>query len=303
MARRYQVTESIPLGTPSDPNTLAVQGVVDLPLLLSQRLQKNIRQGRVINIHSVKASIDAPSAGNLDLGGAVVGELRHCQATNNSAKAWRHLFAVWRKQKSQQVEGVGPMVRYDDFELGYNSSFLGNNRISTVYASGINDAQSEHVVLYGASSEGSVVTLEDTFESMRPQPSPSRFPLSNAVGKESKFTSEFPPTVISPFGASWSAQDNQVSHDSGAQVQQPTTYIQDSASLCGLVYYQAKLLPENVGATVQDDLVLELTFTVSIGSSLATIPSRKNRRMSSYKWTSHNRKSRKWKTYRKRGRK
>lgn len=275
MAKRYQLTHKVDLSTPSDPTSYVAQGVVDLPILLSQRLQKNIRQGRVINIHSVKASLDTQGAGSdLDLGGAIVGEIRHCPATKNSAKAWRHLFAVWRKQKSQIVSGIGPSVRYDDFEIAFNSSFMGGGRTSTLYATGINDPTPEAIVMYGSSADGSHVSLEDTFESMQPQHEPSRFPISNNVVKASKYTSEFPNTVVSPFSCSWSAHDNQEFHDSGAQAQQPTTYIQDSASLCGVVYYQARMLPENVALTEQDDMTLELTFTVSIGMPLAKVPRR-----------------------------
>lgn len=307
MARKYQVQHTVNLSTPSDPNTFVAQGVVDLPVLLSQRLQKNIRQGRVFNIHSVKASLhDQQGAGhNLDLGGAIVGEIRHTPATSNSCKAWRHLFAVWRKQKSQIVSGIGPQVRYDDFEVAFNSNYV-TSRTSNLYATGINDPTPESVVIYGGSTEGSHVTLEDTYESMQPTPNPSRFPLSNNVVKEAKFTNEFPNTVKTPFSAHWSAQDNQATHDSGASVSQPTSYIKDSASLCGVVYYQAQMLPENVAASVQDELALTLTFTVSIGMSLAKTPrksySRRQPRISkfvSYKSKgTRSSKAKAWKRYR-----
>jgi hypothetical protein len=272
MARKYQVQHTVPLGTPSDPNSVVAQGVIDLPVLLSQRLQRNIRQGRVIHIHSVQASLSAPASGNLDLGLGVVGEIRHCPATKNSVKAWQHLFGVWRKQKALKVAAIGPMVRYDDFEVGYNSSFLGNDRISTLYTTGNADDTDEHAVIYGGSTEASHVSLEDMYEAMVPKPSASRFPLSNEVVKASKFTEEFPPTVKTPFGASWSAIDAQENHDSGAQFQQPIQPIHDTASLCGVVYFMAKAIPENVITSIQDDLELTLTFTVSIGSSLVPKP-------------------------------
>ena len=124
MAKRYELTKQITIQTPSDPNELSFDETIDLPVLLSQRLQKNIRQGRVINIHSVKAHIEAPQSGNLDLGGAVSGTMYHCPATKNSASAWRHAFATWRKQKSLIVNGIGPMVRFDDFEVGFKRGHL-----------------------------------------------------------------------------------------------------------------------------------------------------------------------------------
>ena len=239
--------------------------------MLSQRLQRNIRQGNVIHLHAVQCSVNAPNSGNLDLGGAISGVMSHAPATKNSAKAWRNAFAVWRKQKSLKVGGVGPMVRYDDFEVGWNAQTLTGNRTSTLYAGGMNDGATERVVIYGASTEGDDVSLEDIYESLQPQATPSRFPIGNAVVKEPKFTEEFPPAVETPLVASWSTTDPQAGHDSGAQIQAPKFYIQDTASLCGVVHVQGKLLPENTAGHVQDDLTLTITLTVSIGTPLVRV--------------------------------
>ena len=267
MAKRYNVTHQITLGTPSDPNELAFDAKIDLPMLLSQRLQKNIRQGRVINIHSVKAHVEAPPSGNLDLGGAISGTMYHCPATKNSASAWRHAFATWRKQKSLIVNGIGPMVRYDDFEVAWNSDFV-DSRTSTLLTTGMLDDQSESVCIYGASTEAEDVTLQDIYQSAQALPTTSKFPISNNVVKPSKFTAVFPEAQKTNFACSWSTIDAQTGHDAGAQIQSPVSYISDSASLCGVVRVFGHLLPENVIGTTQDDLEIRLTFTVSIGSSL-----------------------------------
>lgn len=271
MAKRYELTKQITIQTPSDPNELSFDETIDLPVLLSQRLQKNIRQGRVINIHSVKAHIEAPQSGNLDLGGAVSGTMYHCPATKNSASAWRHAFATWRKQKSLIVNGIGPMVRFDDFEVGWNSDHI-NARTSTLLTTGLLDDQAESVVIYGASSEAVDVTLEDIYESAQPPHATSKFPISNSTVKASKFTATFPDAQKTTFGASWSTIDAQSGHDAGAQIQSPTSYIADGASLCGVVRVFGNLLPENVAGTIQDELEIRLTFVVSIGSSLASSP-------------------------------
>lgn len=302
MAKRYQVHSSHDLTTPSAPDDLVVDTTVDLAVLLSQRLQKNIRQGRIINLHSVKASLKPTVGGGQDIGVAFTGEVWHCPATKNSAKSWREAFKVWNAQKKLRANAVGSLVRYDDFEVAWNASYTDPQRTSTLFATGMNDTAAESVVIYGTSTSGDDITLEDIFESAQGQPEPSRFPLSNAIVKQSKFFDEFPNPVKTPIGAHLSATAAQQSFDSGATVSQPTSYIQDSSTLCGVVKIQGYMLPENTLGHIQDDMTLQLTYTVSIGPSLATIPSRKNRRMSSYKWTSHNRKSRKWKTYRKRGR-
>jgi len=267
MAKRYNVTHQITLDTPSDPNELAFDTTIDLPVLLSQRLQKNIRQGRVINIHSVKAHVEAPPSGNLDLGGAISGTMYHCPATKNSASAWRHAFATWRKQKSLIVNGIGPMVRYDDFEVAWNSDHIGS-RTSTLLTTGMLDDQSESVCIYGNSTEADDVTLQDIYDSARAQPTSSKFPISNNPVKPSKFVAVFPSAQKTNFGCSWSTIDAQTGHDAGAQIQSPTSYIQDSGSLCGVVRVFGHLLPENVIGTSQDQLEIRLTFCVSIGSSL-----------------------------------
>lgn len=267
MAKRYQVTHEINLLTPSDPNELAFDETIDLPVLLSQRLQRNVRQGRVIHIHSVKAHIEAPQSGNLDLGGAVSGTMYHCPATKNSARAWRHAFATWRKQKGMIVNGIGPMVRYDDFEVAWNSDFI-HSRTSNLLTTGLLDQNAESVCIYGQSTEASDVTLEDIYESAQGPVVASKFPISNNVVKPSKFVATFPDAQKTTFGASWSTIDAQSGHDSGAQIQSPVSYLQDSASLCGVVRVFGNLLPENTIDHVQDDLQVRLTFTVSIGTSL-----------------------------------
>lgn len=311
MAKRYQVKKTFTLGTPSDPDEFVVNEQWDLALSLSQRLQRNVRQGRVFNIHSVQAQLVPPhETGNQDLGLAFTGALAWCPATKNSASAWRHAFKVWQRQKQLAVNAVGGMVRYDDFEVAWGSDKI-TPRTSTLYAEGFTDSDTESVVIYGDSLSGlgvtNRVTLEDIYESARPQSSPSRFPLSNVVVKESKFTAEFPPSQSVPLAASWSAIDAQTGHDAGAQIQAPKTYISDGKSLCGVLNIHGYCLPENVAGTEQDDLLLVVTLEVSIGSSLAAPSSRPiQRRSTPYKrkvWDSpkarHYKKRMAWKRYRK----
>lgn len=302
MAKRYTIKHAIQLGTPSAPNDLAWDEWIDLPVKLSQRLQKNIRQGRVIHVHGVQAKLTG-SGGNLDLGGAISGTMSWAPATKNTAKAWRHLFSVWRKQKSQIVNGIGPMVRYDDFEVAYNADTI-NSRTSTVLTTGLQDTTPESVTIYGGSVDGTNVSLYDSFQSAQQQPEPSRFPISNSVVKQSKFNYQFPSPATVPIHASWSTIDAQTSHDSGAQIQSDYQVVRDGASLCGVLVTRGKLLPENVGATVQDDLTLELYITCSIGMPLVKVPSRYGgSRMSKTKWTYGKSRRRAWRTYRKRSRK
>jgi hypothetical protein len=267
MAKRYQVHSFHNLTTPSSPDEEVVNALVDIPLLLSQRLQRNIRQGQVIHIHSVKASLKPTLGGSQDIGVAFTGEVWHAPATRNTCKAWREAFSVWRKQKQLRANATGSLVRYDDFEVGWNAS-LTNSRTSTLYATGLSDSDAESVVIYGTSTTGDDITLEDILESAQTQEEPSRFPLSNAIVKQSKYVDEFPNPVKSPVVAHLSANSAQTSYDSGASVSAPTTYIQDSASLCGVVKVVGYMLPENTVGHTQDDMTLTLTFTVSMGTPL-----------------------------------
>lgn len=301
MAKRYQVHSSHDLSTPSSPDAPVVDTAVDLAVLLSQRLQKNIRQGRVIHLHAVKASLKPTSGGGQDIGVAFSGEVWHCPATKNSARSWREAFKVWNAQKKLRANAVGSLVRYDDFEVAWNASYT-DTRTSSLYATGMNDTAAESVVIYGTSTSGDDITLEDIFESAQGQAEPSRFPLSNAIVKQSKYFDEFPNAVKSPIGAHLSATAAQDAFDSGASVSQPTTYIQDSASLCGVIKVIGYMLPENTVGHIQDDMTLQLTYTVSIGSPLASIPGKNSRRMSkSRRYKSKSKNSRKrmsWYNYR-----
>lgn len=276
MAKRYQVMKTVALSTPDNADEFVFDESVDLAVLLSQRLQKNIRQGRVFNLHKIEGQVrvvnDPLNTQELDLGVAVQGEALWCPATKNSASAWRHAFSVWNKQKKLAVNATGPFVRYDDFEVAFNTAYS-DSRTSTLYASGVNDVTPEKVCIYGDSDSGDDVTLEDIYESARPQSSPSRFPLSNSVVKESKFTQEFPNTRQARFGCHWSAvNDANTSFDSGAVIGSTPAYITDGACLAGVVIVRGRMLPENTIFHIQDEMVLDITFTVSIGAPLHVKP-------------------------------
>lgn len=280
MARRYQVTKSIAMGTPASATDFAFDEKIDLAVLLSQRLQRNVRQGHVFNLHKIEANLrTSAGASDLDIGTAVQCEAYWCPATKNSVKAWQEAFKVWNAQKKLATNAVGGIVRYDDFEVGWTEAYS-DTRTSTIYAGGLNDNTAEPVMLYGVSSGGNAITLEDIWESAQSQPAPSRFPLSNTVVKASKYTQEFPNGRQAHFGAHWSAiNDSGAGMDSGAQYNSTPAYISDGASLCGVLSVRGRILPENTIAHTQDDMTLELTFTVSIGTPLVQrTPKRKPKR-------------------------
>lgn len=268
MARKYTVSKNFNLGSPSDPNEYVFQETWDLATSLSQRLQRNVRQGHVFHIHNIKTALNVPSSGNFDQGMGVSGRVMWSPATRNSVRAWQHAFGVWLKQKQQKINAVGPMVRYDDFEVAWDSAGI-NSRTSGLYAGGHGDFGPESVCIYGTSTSGTDITLEDIYESAQSQPAVSRFPLNNDIVKQSKFTEEFPNGRAEIYQASWSAHHVEgASFDTGSMVSTGNLDIMDGGSLCGVLYLDGKALPENTGGHIQDDMFLTVTVTVSIGASL-----------------------------------
>jgi len=295
MARRYTLSTTVTAQQNDDANVLAFDTQVDLAMLLSQRLQRNVRQGHVFKVHKMSVGL-TPAGGDLDTGLSVAGTVRWCPATKHSVKAWQMAFNTWRRQKRLTINAVGQGVRYDDFEVSFGDQYV-NSRTSTLYASGMGDTSTEKVCIYGASNEGDDVTLEDIFESAQPQALPSRFPMTNSVVKEPKFDEEFPPAQLHSYGANWSTivAAGTAEPDSGASYNADPVYFQDNSCLAGLVIAKGYVLAEDVAGAIEDTLTLRLNFTVSLGSPLvkSTKPKRKStKRKSTTKRTSRRYKKR-----------
>lgn len=282
MARKYTIRKTFEVVLPNEVNEFAFDEQIDLAVELSQRLQKNVRQGKEFHVHKAEASV-APSlqTGDFDIGGAVAATVRFCPVTKNSKNAWKSAFNVWKAQKSLRSNAIGPYVRYDDFELALEQNYI-NSRTSSVYATGIADTSAEKICIYGASTSGTDLTLEDLWESAEPQAGPSRFPLDNSVVKESKFTQEFPPLQVHDFGAAFStvAGDGAGATDSGANHQSTPVYIADSSCLAGLVAVKGYVIPEDIAGPIADTLWITITLTVSMGPSLLGRARKATKRMS-----------------------
>lgn len=301
-AKKYTVTKTWDLATPSDVDELVINEQIDLAVLLSKRLQKNIRQGRSFRVHSAQVSI-SPQVGitaNHDIGVAFTGKLGWCPATKNSVQAWRHAFRTWRSQKNLRILAVGSAVRYDDFEVAFGSDKIVPGRTSKLYASGLDDSITEAVTIYGASNydgtfSTNFVSLENIYEMGQPKAAPSTFPSIEATVKSPKFSDEFPPVVEYPMVAHWSTVgDNLTTIDSAATVSAPKTYFSDNATLCGVLNISGYMLPENTGTHVQDSMRLSITLEVSMGYSLLPRPRRKTMKPKtrSYKRRTYRRKGR-----------
>ena len=193
---------------PDDPQSPVnwASGVIQVDELLSKELGRTIRNGnsfRLVGFGSTLRGFNAST--DLDVGFAGTSVLQFCPVTKNGVGAWQSLQKQWMKQK-QLSSAVGKYVRYDDFEVGWDAnSFLSTARNSTIRMSGLDDTNSEKISLYGASVDGTVVTLESYFDNLNPIPEVSEDPFG-AVIKTAKFTDKFPDFRNLDMPCSFSAQ-------------------------------------------------------------------------------------------------
>ena len=290
MGKRFTVRHAVTLTQQDNANTLAFDEQIDLAVLLSQRLQTNVRQGHVFKVHKMALGL-TPSGGDLDTGMAVSGTIRWAPATKHSVEAWQMAFNTWRKQKQLKMSAVGQGVRYDDFEIAYEAGYA-DSRTSSMYTTGLADANTEHVCIYGTSTTGDDVTLEDIYDSAQPQPSPSTFPFGGTV-KESKFTAEFPPAQIHNYGANWStvAAAAIADPDSGAAYNADPVYFEDKNCLAGVLVAKGYVLAEDTAGAIEDELVLTLSITCEVSTPLVyRRPAKRNSKTTSRSTTTSTRK-------------
>lgn len=277
MGKRYTVSTQIALQQNNDATQIEFSKQIDLALLLSQRLQRNVRQGHVFKLHKVAFGLTPSTGQDLDTGLAVSGFVAHCPATKNSVRSWQMVFDAWRKQKQLTLGATGKHVRYDDFEIGWNNTTKDVSRNSHLLSTGMSDSTLEDVVIYGSSTPSHCVTLEDLYESLQEQAPPSRFPFDNLPVKLSKFTEEFPQPVITNFGGHWSTIATD-SLDSGANYNFDPVFVEDKNTLAGVLQLQGYVLAEDAGFAIEDGLKLRMSFTVEISTPLAKSRKPKSRR-------------------------
>ena len=301
----HLVSQQFVIDQPDDP-TAPIVGNMDLALLLSKQLGRNIRQGNNFRVVGVGATLGhAAITDDADTGIAANVNLRYCPTNRHGVKAWQQMFTKWKKQK--QLSGkIGQYVKYDDFEVCWGAA-ANTSRTSTIYAQGMGDTTAEYISIYDNASSGVRTGLSDMYNSyVRP----------NAAGtdefgvsiKDPKFTNHFPqPALINTTAhlsamANWTqsvevlgvedATANSV-HYMGASSESNMTYLPADNHLnvmCGLFNVQAFILPPDVDTgpdapTAETDWYLTITVAVEGWSSLAPKRTYKRRmsRKSSYK--------------------
>ncbi|AXH78397.1 MAG: hypothetical protein [Circular genetic element sp.] len=281
------VQKTIVIEQPNDASENWAEGYIQVDAELSKELGRTIRNGNSFRLVGYGATLKGfYGSSDQDIGFAGVAAVNYCPVTKNSVGAWQAMQKQWYKQKALS-SGVGKYVRYDDFEVGWTKNTpLISGRQSFINMTGITDNTSERVVLYGTSTDGNAVSLEDYYNSTNPIPQPSNNPFGSTI-KLPKFSNKFPeertltmptsfsgiPTVVTdpvtglpvtlPTGGlasgdiQWLPSDNHLSHMTGT-----------------LFYYFKGVTPDNA-VFFADELKLTITLVYEGWASLTKIRSAK----------------------------
>jgi len=186
-----QVDVEVTQPTEPNPGQNWASGVIQVDKELSKELGRTIRNGTSFRLVGFGSTLRGITGEVLDTGFAGTSVIEYCSVTKNGVGAWQTLQGQWMKQK-RLSSGVGKYVRYDDFEIGWDAnSFLTAGRNSSIRMTGLDDATSEFISIYGTSVDGTVVTLESYYDNLNPIPVVSEDPFG-AVIKTAKYTNKFP---------------------------------------------------------------------------------------------------------------
>ena len=266
---------------PDDPELNWASGRIQVDAELSQELGRTIRNGNSFRLVGYGSSLKGfNSSPDVDVGFAGVCAVQYCPVTKNSVGAWQSLQKQWMKQK-QLSSAVGKYVRYDDFEVGWDSGqLLGTGRTSTILMSGLNDANAEYVGLYGTSVDGTYVSLEGYYDQLNPIPEVSKDPFGVTI-KTAKFVNKFPDYKTLTMPTSFSALPNALIPAEGYAGGIATGDIQWLPSdnhlshLTGTLSYFFKGIPGDTSVPIADTLKLTITLVYEGWAPLAVTRSAK----------------------------
>ena len=217
-----------------------------------------------MSAHLVPANFE--SNAGVDIGISAVASMNTFPATKHSRKAWNNVFKQWSSQKRLSGK-VGSNIRNDDMEFAWNI-LTKSSRSSTIYGTGLGDVTTETLCLRGSSSASNdIFSLEDYYNSSFTGTLPSRDHFTNANIKEDKFGSTpFPAVQKTLLSATNSAQvdyetignehDGAVAQDGFVELLSPLQV------LCGLVYYDVKVMPDDTAAQIEEDFSIVFSFHV-----------------------------------------
>ena len=262
-------TAPIPLQNGDNPAATQASGQIDLALLASEYYGKNIRQGQSFTVKAVSAHLVPAmnTAGGIDIGISAVTSLEHHPVMSHSRKAWNNVFKQWTSQKRLSGK-VGASIRNDDMEFCWNINTK-TSRTSTIYGTGMGDTNTETLCLRGSSSAtNDIFSLQDYYDSSYPAPAASRDHFTNVVIKDDKYGgTPFPAVQKTLVSATNSAQvdyetvgneqDGAVATDGFIELISPH-YV-----LCGLYYYDVKVMPDDTATQIEEDFSIVFSFHVT----------------------------------------
>jgi len=275
------VQHEITIEQPDDHDANWATGSIQVDVELSKELGRTIRNGNSFRLVGYGSTLRGFSgASDQDVGFAGVTGLQFCPVTKNGVGAWQSLQKQWYKQKALS-SGVGKYVRYDDFEVDWDdNTALAAGRTSTILMGGLNDANAENIGLYGASVDGTYVSLATYYDNLNPIPAESEDPFG-AVIKTAKYIDKFPdyrtlqmPTSFSSINQSgipaegyaggiatgdiqWLPADNHLSH------------------MTGTLRFFFKGIPGDSSIPIADELKLVITLVYEGWAPLAKVRSSK----------------------------
>jgi len=302
------VTQTFDVSIGNDPAENAIaQGkrIIYLDMLLSEFYGKMVRQGCSFSVTGIQASLAPdPDASGIDVGMSADVSLTYIPTTRHSRFAWNQVYRNWRNQKKLDT-AVGSQVRYDDMEFGWDKNEY-ENRTSTIFGTGMGDSGGEEkLTLTGQSIATAGVnigqfSLEDYYNSAYETPTASRDPFTNSPIKEPKWGATPYPQ---PQALSCTATNSAVGWYEGSNKFSGAIAIGDVQELpqpanvlCGLLYTEAFIMPDDTSSQDEDDFLLTITIFVKSWKSL--IQRRKTRKTRGRR-TSRSYRGRSKRTYRK----
>lgn len=266
-------SNSFTVNVSNNPHT-AQTTYVDIASLLSKQYGKTIRQGNSFKVTGISvAMIPKSTINHFDTGMAISAKIGYCPTTKHTRKGWNEVNKMWKQQKKLRA-GIGSAVKFDEMEFKFDSSHS-YARTSTLYQSGLGDADADSLALFGLSSESSnMLALQDFYNSRHPVATTSKYSYNNAEIKDRKYDAFFPSqqyvyasSVLSAAVAE--AGEYPSAYLSAAQAQNPLTEFADPLNvMCGLLKVQCYVITDDTATQVEDEAYMQVSIHVKSWKSL-----------------------------------
>lgn len=265
--------------TPNNPQDAVTSGVLDLSMLLSEHYGKNIRQGNGFTVTGVQAYLrphNDSALDDYDVGGSALVQCQYVPTTGHSKKAWNQAFTLWKKHRSRfTTMGIHP-VRNEDLEFCWAYSLRDTNRTSRLYQHQADGTQ-EWMTLTGDSTVGEDWCLQDFYNTSNPAPQRTADHFTGQLYKADKYGStKFPKVQYFAVSGSASSFANTDGDLSGGMFTTDWEMFPSPINiLCGLIKYDAYLIPGDTTGQIEDNVELIISLSVKKWKPLVIRPKKK----------------------------